>query len=399
MMSVANRAVRGAAGGGEGLAKAVNGFAVGLYGRVAPADGGSVFFSPYSVEMALLMAEEGARGTTAEEMRKVLGMGDGVEAAALMKRLNGDGGERGFALSVANALWVEKTFAILPAYEEGLGKFGIGEAFAEDFAGDAEGSRKRINAWVSEKTEKKIEDLLPARSVDASTRLVLTDAVYFKASWQKPFEKSGTAEQPFFGAGGKESKVALMHGGHMYADYVGDGEVQVLSLPYRMGGTGVGEGAAPRMSMVVILPVKREGLGAVEKGLTAEKVAGWLGGMKGQMVDVYLPRFKVTTTLRLNDALKGMGMERAFGSGADFSGIAKEEGPEDRLRITEVAHKAYVSVDEEGTEAAAATGVVVGAMAMPVGQPVVFRADHPFLYMIREESSGVVVFMGRMGGD
>jgi serpin B len=397
-MAMANGAAAGAEGQ-RGLASGVNAFAVGLYGRIAPADESSVFFSPYSVEMALLMARQGARGATADEMQKVLGVSGGEEAGALMKRLNGGGGERGFALSVANALWVEQTFEILPSYTDALKQFGVGGAFPEDFVGDAEGSRKQINEWVSDHTQKKIQDLMPPRSVDARTRLVLTNAVYFKASWQKPFEKNATTEQPFFMQGGKQEKLPLMHEGHLHAQYAADEEVQVLSLPYRMDAPAAGDaGPAPRMSMLVILPVKKDGLAAVEKTLTAEKLDGWTGSLKGQMVDVYLPRFKTTSTLTLNDALKGMGMEKAFGAEADFSGMAKIDRPEDRLRITDVAHKAYVSVDEEGTEAAAATGVVVGAMAMPMGQPAVFRADHPFLYLIREEASGVVVFMGRMGG-
>lgn len=385
----------GAASGVEAFGKSANAFALELYPKVAGRDAqANLFFSPYSVDTALLMAAAGAKGKTAEEFASTLHVkGDAsAGAAALMGQLNGkgEGGARAFSLTVANGLWVDQHFPILPGYTAALQKtFGAADAFPVDFAGNAEGARKTINTWVEEHTNKKITDLVGAGALKADTRVVLTNAIYFKASWQTPFEVSGTEKQPFHAARGKEVSVPLMHLQHSFGYQETEG-AQVVVLPYTTGARGGSD-----LEMVVVLPRKVDGLAGIEKELTPENVEKWSSGGRSALLNVHLPRFKTTSTLELNKPLGELGLREAFTRDADFSGISAGGG-EQRLHISDVLHKAYVSVDEQGTEAAAATAVMMSPMAMPVDEPVEFRADHPFLFVIRHRPSGAILFVGRV---
>ncbi|MDP6439518.1 MAG: serpin family protein, partial [Candidatus Brocadiia bacterium] len=254
-----------------------------------------------------------------------------------------------------------------------------------------------INAWVEEETKEKIKDLIPKGVLNEMTRLVLTNAIYFKGDWASQFDKKLTADAPFTLADGKKVQVAMMHrkGDYRYLDareprgillpahrYTEMGAFQALELPY----------VKDELSMLVLLPSTADGLPALEKSLTAERLDALLSAMREREVQVYLPRFKLTYKVGLSETLKSMGMTDAFSlPPADFSGM---DGAKD-LFISAVLHKAFVDVNEEGTEAAAATGIVVGITSVRL-MPIVFRADHPFLFLIRDNKSGSILFMGRL---
>jgi serpin B len=366
-----------------GVVKGNNEFAFDLYNQLRQKDG-NLFFSPQSISTALAMTYAGARGDTAEEMAQALhfclpktllhpGFG------ALLRELNGEGKKRGYQLSVANALWGQKGEGFKDDFLQ-LTRDTYGAGLKQvDFAGDAEAARKEINAWVEKQTNDKIKDLLPPGTIDALTKLVLTNAIYFKGDWQSQFKKDQTRDEVFHGA--SDAKVPMMHQTAKFK-YHDAGDLQLLEMPY--GGK--------ELSMVVLLPKKADGLAGLEKSLTADKLAGWLGKVSEQQVIVTLPKFKVTSEFSLNGALEALGMKKAFQMpGADFSGI----NGKDDLYIKAVVHKAYVDVNEEGTEAAAATGVVVGVKSLPPPKPE-FRADHPFVFLIRDTRNDSVLFLGRL---
>jgi serpin B len=368
-------------------ARDLNAFALDLYARLRGREG-NLFLSPASISTALAMTYAGARGQTAEEMAGALHFtlpADRLHPAmgGLLRDLNGDGGKRGYALSVANALWAQRGHPFLPEFLKLVHDDYDAAAREMDFAGAADESRRVINAWVEKQTHDRIKDLLPAGSVNSDTRLVLTNAIYFKGDWAHPFQKSHTHDAPFRLGGGKEVTVRMMGpttGETAEYGYFEDSTLQALEMPY----------AGKELSMVVLLPRKVDGLEELEKALTPGRLQEWLGKLREREVSVSLPRFKVTAQFMLNDALAALGMRLAFTSQADFSGM---DGRRD-LAISAVVHKAFVDVNEKGTEAAAATGVVVKALAEPLR--LAFRADHPFLFLIRDRRSGAVLFMGRL---
>lgn len=368
------------------MAAANNAFAIDLYGELGA---GNVFFSPNSIELALAMAFSGARGATADEMAKVLHFTApedagslGAFAAALNAPTAPDGKPRGYVLSEANALWVQKGQAILQQYLDLLRERFGAPPREVDFANDPAGATRAINTWVARNTNDKIKELMRAGDVTRETRLVLTNAIYFKGTWAAPFAEIQTRPEAFRTAAGQEEKPPMMHRTGDYAIFE-NGDLQALKLPYSGG----------ELSMVVLLPRRPEGLPALDKSLTAASLDAWIGGAAREKVQVTLPKFTVEGRFLLADPLKYLGMAAAFGSGADFSGIT---GRKD-LSISEVIHQAFVAVDEEGAEAAAATAVGIRATAMVrQAPPAIFRADHPFLFLIRHEASGAILFMGRL---
>jgi serpin B len=356
-----------------------------LYGRLR-GEAGNLFLSPFSISTALGMTAAGAKGKTLEDMRKVLHLPDDAHAAfgAVLKSLNDepDPKKRGFTLTTANALWAQKGYPWRPEYKTLVTtNYGAG-LFDVDFRTAPEEARGTINDWVAKETRDKIKDLLPQGTVTRDTRLVLTNAIYFKGDWQDPFKKEATKDLPFTTTGGKAVPAPLMHrsGGYQYAE---TDAFQVLDLPY----------AGKRISMTVILPRAVDGLAAVEKELTGEKLNATLKILRMErQVQVYLPRFRTEKSFNLNEPLQALGMKSAF-RGADFSGMHTGKEP---LDITDVVHKAFVDVNEEGTEAAAATGVVVGLTSAAPTKSKTFKADHPFLFLIRDHKTGSVLFLGRV---
>jgi serine protease inhibitor len=480
-----------------------NGFAVGLYGQLAKQNpDGNLFLSPYSVYGALVMAAEGARGETLDQMAGVLRFPEHIRnsanmewttwqihtgLAALDKKLTaannvpeslrrkvaelesklaaankevtrlGRGndfqainkaGENArkiadelnsllpqvdqYELRVANAVWGEKTYPFNPAYLAVIRKnYGAKSIFAVDFLQHAETARQQINAWVATQTNNRIHDIVPPGSLNADMRLVLTNAVYFKGAWSQPFDARATADGQFMLSGGDTVDTPLMHrdwmNGGQYgafnadgsffdtptmvpADgdgdeavkskspprYPGEGGFTAMSLPYKGGA----------LSMVFLVPQSADGLPPLESQLADGALSDWLGKLRGRDVHVFVPKFKLETEYPLKEQLAAMGMRRACvpnltGEGAQFDGMCESADPEHRLYISQVLHKAFVETSEKGTEAAAATAVLFPAASRAEPPKMVpftptFRADKPFVFLIRDQQSGAILFIGRI---
>ena len=364
-----------------------NQFAVDLYAQLDREQAGkNLFFSPTSISLALVMTAAGARGPTQAEMVKVLHLdADLAQAHAhyhqLLDQWNAVGEKRAYQLRVANRLWGQKGHSIRPEFLALTRQQYGAEMLLVDFAQAAAASQE-INHWVEEQTNGKIKDLIPPGSLDALTRLVLTNAVYFKGDWVQPFDKQFTREEEFAVSAQRNVKAPLMHQ-KAAMGYAEEETFQVLELPY----------AGRELSMVVLLPNKVDGLPNLEKTITTDKLTALLAKLRVREVDCYLPKFKMETSFGLNSTLEAMGMKQAFSREADFSGISSAEA----FYISAVLHKAYVDVNEEGTEAAAATGIVMRATAARRPETIpVFRADHPFLFLIRDTRTGSILFMGRL---
>lgn len=363
-----------------------NAFAVDLYAQLRKQDG-NLFFSPESISTAFAMVYAGARGTTASQMATTLHFTlppDKLHPAmgALLAGLNAP--HAGYQLHVADALWAEKDFTFLDDFLK-LTSSDYGAGFNRvDFKGAPNAARSTINQWVEEKTENKIKDLLPADAVTPATRLVLTNAIYFKGDWQSQFDKAQTQTEDFHGLAAQTVKAPLMHLTSKLG-YFNGGTFQAVDIPYKSG----------ELSMIVLLPNDTGGLPALEQSLTSANAKQWLSQLRpGSKVILTLPKFKMTQQFQLGSTLGAMGMTQAFErSAADFSGIT---GKRD-LWISAAIHKAYIDVNEEGTEAAAATAIGMRSMAMQRPEPpIVFRADHPFLFLIRDNRCGAILFMGRV---
>jgi serpin B len=291
---------------------------------------------------------------------------------------------------IANRLFGEKTYAFEPSFLEST-RAAYGAALEPlDFRGDPEAARGTINSWVESETEKRIPDLVPPKSVDSETRLALVNAIYFLGDWDEPFEKESTRPAPFFASAKEQKDVPTMHRTASLRMARRPG-LRLLELPYK----------GQDLSLLVVLPEAQDGLGAVEGSLTALGLEDLVRTLIPVRVAVALPRFEINpaASLALADVLRRLGMPTAFDrERADFTGIANPPDPQDRLFIGQVFHKAFVKVDEKGTEAAAATAVIVmrtTSVAAPA-QSLEFKADHPFLFFIRDRTSGLLLFMGRV---
>ena len=476
-----------------------NGFAVALYSQLAKQNpDGNLFFSPYSIYGALLMAVEGARGETLAEMAGVLHFPDQIRnsqkiesatwqihsgLATLNTRLTaanrvpeslrrkvaelesklaaankevtrlGRGSDFNavdkamqnarkiadelnrllpqvdqYELRVANALWGEKTYPFRTDFLTTIRKnYGDASIFAVDFVRRPEAARQQINNWVAAQTSNRIHDIVPPGSVTPDMRLVLANAVFFKGAWSQPFDAKSTANGKFTLSGGGTVDTPLMHydalsvgqygafhGDGTFFDtpvkvpagdeaaskspprYPGDDGFAALSLPYKGGA----------LSMVLLVPQSADGLPRIESQVADRALPGWLEQLKGRDVHVFIPKFKLETEYPLNEQLQALGMTRAFlpnltGDGAQFDGMCESADPAHRLFISQVLHKAFVETNEKGTEAAAAT-VVVFPAASPFEAPKMvpftptFRADKPFLFLIRDQQSGAILFLGRI---
>ncbi len=372
-----------------GVVESGNQFAFDLYGRLR-ADHGNLFFSPASISTALAMTLAGASGDTAAQMAKTLHLQMPKEPLdeamrGLLASWKSNEKKQGFRLNVANRLWAQTGEQFLPAFLA-VTRTDYGAELARlDFATHAEQARQTINQWVEDQTGGKIKDLILSAAQLSAARLVLTDAVYFKGDWANPFKKNLTKDEDFRLAAQQKIKAPLMHMRHRFRYATADG-LQILELPY-------GDGS---LSMIALLPEKQDGLADLEARLTFGNWQQWTNGLVSQEVIVFLPRFKSTSQFELNPLLQSMGMTSAFSPrSADFSGMT---GARD-LFISAVLHKAFVDVNEEGTEAAAATGIVMRPTAVRLPrptQPPVFRADHPFVFAIRDNRNGALLFLGRL---
>ena len=352
-------------------ADSINNFAFNA-GKIIAGQPGSFFFSPFSIISAFGMAYAGASGDTAKEIEAALGFSPEVHVSLgeLMKDINSSGN-----VSAANRVWLKNGLTLREDFRSTLLLNYNSKAQVMDFKGNAEGSREEINAWVSDKTRGKIKDLI--RSLDPDTRMILTNAIYFNAEWSKKFSKKKTASKPFYYDGKKSVKVPMMI---QYSDfeYAEDNGTKIIMLPYKGG----------RFAMVAVLPPAD---GDIE--MNAEIFSGWLKSLSKYDVDLWLPKFKTEKRYELNNICKALGINTAFTNDADFSGMTEDE----RLRIDAVIHQTFIDVDEEKTEAAAATAMMMRATAVaPMSRPKAeFHADRPFLYFIMDRYSDTILFMGR----
>jgi len=371
-------------------------FAFDLYQNLFQ-EGENLFFSPYSISLALAMTYAGARSVTEEQMAETLHFATleqdrlhpafNALALELASRGEDSASKQGteeakpFQLTIANALWGQDGYGFLPDFLDILAEnYGAGVRVL-NFAEHPEQARLTVNDWIYRKTSEKIDNLLPPDSITPDTRLVLTNAIYFKASWLSPFEKEATQSGPFHLFNGDQVTVPMMKQEHDFRYTKGAG-YQAVELSY------LGE----QVSMIILLP-DASLYEEFEQSLDAKELASIIKGLKLESVDLTMPKFKLTSEFSLANTLAKLGMPDAFQLGvADFSGM---DGTRD-LFIDHVAHKAYVSVDEAGTEAAAATAVVVPELAMPSHDLIHITIDHPFIFLIRDIETGTILFMGRV---
>ncbi len=364
-------------------------FAFELY-QALKGEEGNLFYSPHSISVALAMTYAGARGETAQQMAATLQFL--LEQERLHPAFNwldvelasrGEGAQgkddEGFRLNIVNAIWGQKDYGFLPTFLDVLAEnYGAGLRIL-DFMNETEKSRLTINDWVSDQTEERIKDLIPEGVITSLTRLVLTNAIYFNAAWEYPFDEDMTADGPFYLLDGGQVSVPMMKQTEAFGYTEGEG-YQAVELQYD----------GNELSMVILLPEAGQ-FQASEEGLQAQQVCDIISSLQPAQVTLTMPRFEFDSEFSLKDTLAEMGMPIAFSGSADFSGMT---GTPD-LCISEVLHKAFVSVDEAGTEAAAATAVIVGETAIP-GQPVEVTIDHPFIFLIRDIETGAILFVGHV---
>jgi serpin B len=359
-------------------------FALEFFRELKQAEG-NIFFSPYSISRALAMTCAGARGATAGQISDALHFtlpDERLHAAFATLQGRLDRGTGAAELGVADALWGQREYHFIEPFLSRLREF-YGAKLAEvDFEQATEAARDAINSWTAEATDQRIPELVKPQILDPSTRLVLTNAIYFKGRWATEFDPAETAPAPFTGPGGERVEVRMMHRKARFP-YAETADLQALELPYK----------GDALSMVVLLPKRVDGLRKLEDSLASGTLGRWLPAPEGRHdVLVYLPKFEIRADFRLDEGLKALGMTDAFAlPPADFSGMTGRL----ELFISAALHEAFVAVDEEGTEAAAASAMSMGLSGPPPTLPV-FRADHPFLFLIRENESGSVLFLGRV---
>lgn len=360
------------------VANGNNDFALDFYRFKAAHQEDNLFFSPYSLSAALAMTYAGARGRTADEMAKVLHFGQGngfhQDFGLLEKQLK-TRNSGGCKFLIANAIWRQEGLELLSDYLTIVRKDYGGNVYEVDFR-QVEEARLTINGWVSDQTQKRIPDLIPPGILHSGTPLVLTNAIYFKGKWQSEFRKEHTNDRPFQTTGTTSVMVPTMFQ-HSKMQYAQDENVQALEMSYSDG----------NLSMIILLPNKQMGIDGIE--WTTGKIISLISEFAPVELDVYVPKFQLRSKYMLEEDFAAMGMPTAFGDDADFSGMGAD------LCIAHIIHEAFVDVNEEGTEAAAATAVIMRAKSMPVRE-IEFRADHPFLFLIRDRPTGSILFMGKI---
>ncbi|MDR1483054.1 MAG: serpin family protein [Synergistaceae bacterium] len=371
-------------GGGSLSAGAVNGLAAKLYGKLA-ARGENLCFSPYSVSLAFAMTYAGAAGETAAELSDVFGFGEGIHQSneILTRNILGapeDAGE----LVVANSIWPRKGFKMLDPFVRILDENYKAEIRPQDFKNNPGAAKNRINEWTESRTKGKIRDLIADGALDANTAMVLANGVYFKARWLSPFLKETTETAEFYTDTGVVSQAQIMKNTGAY-EYFENGMIQAVKVPYLRGA----------YSMTLILPKERGGINALEEAFVSGNLNISMNDTERRRVELSVPRFKIESKFSLNKTIGELGAPAAFNpSSADFSGINGERD----LFISDAIHAAFVNVDEDGTEAAGATAIAISRSSamLDTADPVIFRADHPFLFTIRDEMSGTILFMGKL---
>ena len=370
----------------QALVKGNNAFALDLYAQLKTQEG-NLFLSPYSISTALAMTFSGARGTTEKQMADVLHFT--LEQEQLHSEFHDlqiqlkNYVKEGIELNIANALWFQTGYNLLKDFLELTEEHYDAGLNHVDFAKDCEAARRKINIWVEQKTNNRIQKLIKPRMINALTCLVLTNAIYFKGEWVNQFEEKLTQENPFYITPEITVDVPMMNQEDRFKYFESD-ELQVLEVPYK----------GDDLSMVILLPIKKDGLTELEDSVNTDRLQEWMNALAWRQVTVFFPKFTMTCEFKLGSALADMGMPIAFTDEANFSGMT---GGKD-LFISKVIHKAFVDVSEEGTEAAAATAVIMEGLTSVVEPtpPTVFRADRPFIFVIRDNHSGSILFIGRL---
>jgi serpin B len=367
-----------------------NEFAFELYKQLAATKDGNFFYSPYSISLALAMTYAGANGQTEEQMAEVLKFmleDDELHAAfnKLAIELNSrneipeESDQQGFELNIVNATWGQRGFEFMQAFLDVLAENYDAGIRLLDYESDPEACRQPINDWVYEQTNGRIEDLIPEGAIDEMTRLVLTNAIYFNAAWLHQFNEENTYDDTFYLPDGSTVSVPMMHQTDRFS-YVDADDYTAIELLYDIYD----------MSMVIIMPDEGT-FDDFEGSLTSQLVDDIIASMSSGEVHLAMPKFEFDSEFNLNEALQAMGMTDAFSDSADFSGITDKAD----LAISDVIHKAFVSVDEEGTEAAAATAVIMTESSMPLEIGDV-NIDHSFIFLIRDIQTGTTLFVGRV---
>ncbi|OJJ20308.1 hypothetical protein BKI52_17745 [marine bacterium AO1-C] len=367
--------------------KGNNRFAIELYKQLTQGKQSNLFVSPYSISSALAMTYAGAKQTTATEMAQVLHFApdnlhkDYKTLSDHFKNLN----TKGLELKIANALWGEKTQLFLPDYLSLNQKYYQSKLENLDFKKQPEQSRLIINKWVESKTNNKIKNLIPKELINHRTRLVLTNAIYFKGNWEYKFLKRNTKKMLFVANNQRFPGIKFM-GMQRRFRYTENAQLQAIEIPYK----------DHKMSMMILLPKDKNGLNTLEKQLNLAMYQKLMAQMFYTKVKLSLPKFKMTVKTNLKKTLKQLGMRKAFSKQANFSGMTKHP----ILKISEVVHKAFVEVNEKGTEAAAATAVIMGKESVTSTKrpilPKIFKADHPFMFIIKDNKTNSILFIGKL---
>lgn len=377
----------------QALTKGNNAFATDLYFRLKDKPG-NIIASPYTVSTAVSMAYAGALGATKGQMNAVmhyLPQGQNLyDAFSSLNRLLSKSWYQGpneNKIFLANSLWVQQELRILPDFLNIMNSYYKSDFKQVDFARNPGSARMQINQWVREKTQGRIEDLVGESDISTSTRLVLIASIFFKAVWENPFEVSLTKQAPFFVSANKTVSVPMMNTTATFPVFQGN-DFTLIELPYRHS---QGEGA--ELSFVVLLPKDRFGLSQFEKEFSADRLDRWLGSSRPEKVILSFPKFEMNSTFDLTTPLQQMGMTAAFSERADFSEITGDSS----LQLTSVLHKAYLKLDEKGSEAVAATAVVIGLKSVlePV-KPLALEVNHPFMFLIVDKLTGSILFIGRL---
>jgi serpin B len=371
------------------VADGLNQFTFALYRQAKEPE--NFCLSPFSAAMALGLLHLGARGETARVLGEALHLPEGSPHEALGSLLRTSSGGKGVEkfgqevppheLTVANSIWLARGYRAHEAYLEEARRQFAGKVAEIDVSNPA-ASARTINDWTANETRDRIKDLVSEDAIGPLTRLIIVNAVYLKAFWREPFREANTRSAAFSTERGARVEAPAMRQSGYFA-HARDDAVQVLEMDYWPA-----EGA--ELSMILILPTDRGGLAAVEADLTASRFSTWVAALEREFVEIQVPKFRIETSLNLREALEATGLSVLF-EGPDLSGISDEEG----LHVDGVIHKTFIDVDEKGTEAAAATSVMLVCSALPA-EPAKFIADHPFLYAIRDKATGAVLFVGRV---
>ncbi|MBN2747111.1 MAG: serpin family protein [Bacteroidales bacterium] len=363
-------------------------FAFDIFNQISSKSNDNIFISPFSISTALAMTYVGAAEKTEEEMKTTLHFGENSldfhkAYSAYVQQLESNAAGN-IQLSIANKIWTQKKYELKPQFITTNREAYLSEIAKMNFAEKPEESRLEINRWIEDKTKEKIKDLIPFGMITSDTRLVLTNAIYFKGDWANQFEKENTKDKPFYTLDNTETPIPFMHN-RLELRYFERNEYQLVMLPYQ----------GQKHSMVVVLPSKKSG---IEKAaaMMSTNLFSDLAKSRQQDVIIELPKFKILQSVNLNEPLKELGMKQAFSEAANFSNMTKID---DDLHISAVLHKAFIEVDEKGTEAAAATAVIMTVECTIVSNPklpVSFIANRPFLFYIIDNQTNAILFMGKM---